>query len=58
MKIKITQIKSSNNRPVDHPDFKGDVQYTDIVPDEKATWEFIQLYVYQGDRVILERVKT
>ncbi|HEU0048803.1 MAG TPA: hypothetical protein VFQ43_14530 [Nitrososphaera sp.] len=57
MKIKITQICSSNHRPVDHPDFKGDVQNTDIVDDDKETWEFIQLYVWQGDRVVLERVK-
>ena len=54
--LKITQISSTNHRPCDHKDFKGDKVETDITDNTPEAWSWIATYVAQGDRVIVERI--
>ncbi len=57
MKLKIIQVSSSNHRPADHKNFLGDIQSTpEIIEDTAESWQWVQTYVTQGDRVIIERV--
>lgn len=57
---RVTQVRSSNRRPSDHKDFLGDIKESEtFAPDEFAKWledGWLNTYVRQGDRVIIERI--
>ena len=58
--IKVTQIRSSNRRPVNHKDFKGDVrEEPEVFESEEAFLEWLRewgfMIITQGDRLEIER---